>query len=65
MIPVGGDVFEGEPELLALAGAEGRDVEVDRVCIWPGGLKDMQGDILGLRNLAQRVFKGDMDDRHG
>ena len=43
MVPVGGDVFEGEAELFALAGGERRDVQVDCIGDRARWLKDVQG----------------------
>ena len=57
MVPVGGNVFESKPELLAPAGSQRRDGEVNCLSIWAGGLKHMQGNILGLGDLARLGFR--------
>ena len=62
MVPVGGDVFEGEAELFVLSGGERRDVQVDCISVGTRGLKDVQWDIFGLHDLAKRIFEAYADD---
>ena len=63
MVPLGGEAFEGEAEGFGLSGSEGREVEVDRVGIGPGGLKNAQRDVFALSDLRHVVVEDDLN--HG
>ena len=63
VIPVGGDMLEGEAERPALAGGQRRGAQVDCLRVRTRVLKDMQGNVFRLGDLAERVFEADVD--HG
>ncbi len=63
MVPVGGDVFEGEAKRFALGRGQRGDAEIHRLGVGAAGLQNAQGDVLGLGDLAERVLEADAD--HG
>ena len=63
MVPIIADVFEGQPELLALAGRQRRCAEVDGIRVRSASLKNIKRYVFRLRDLAERVLKIDVDHR--
>ena len=60
MVPVGGDVLEGEAKGFALGRSQGRNIEVYRLGVGSAGLENAQRDVVGLDDLAERIFEADV-----
>ena len=63
MVPLGGEAFEGEAEGLGLSGSEWREIEIDRVGIRAGGLKNAQRNIFALSDLRHVVVEDHLNHR--
>ena len=62
VVPLGGDVFEGEAEGFGLAGKQGRQVEIDGFVVGTAGAEDVDGQLFFLSDLTHVVFECDLDD---
>jgi hypothetical protein len=63
VIPLGGDILEGQTEGFALAGREWREIKVHGFIVGSASLENTNGQFLALRRLSHIVFERDLRDR--